>query len=79
MANQLQEAETEVQYNDPDTKKDRVRIPDVSKWILAKDKKLRVNIQNETGVDAMILLRIAGHDGGHYTSLYQKKEKRAGE
>ena len=39
LANQLQEAETEVQYNDPDTKKDRVRIPDVSKWILAKDKK----------------------------------------
>ena len=39
LANQLQEAETEVQDNDPDTKKDRVRIPDVSKWILAKDKK----------------------------------------
>ena len=39
LANQLQEAETEVQYNDPDTKKDRVRILDVSKWILAKDKK----------------------------------------
>ena len=33
---------------------DRVRIPGVSKWILVKDKKLRVNIQNETGVDAMI-------------------------
>lgn len=78
-ADQLQEAETEVQYYDPDTKKDRVRIPDVRKWILAKDKKLRVNIQNETGVDAMILLRIVGHDGGHYSSLYQKKEKRAGE
>lgn len=73
---QLLEAETELQYYDPDKSKNRVRIPDVSRWIVAKNSKLRVNIQNETGVDGMILLRIAGHDGGHYSSLYHRKAER---